>query len=93
MLEAIGRGAAATKYNIYASLSNMPIAYMTIVDGKAYDHWHANGLLVADAAAGLAAVAFFAAVVVSTLPSCCASLKATHNAALANGHPLLWNPC
>ena len=63
VLEAIGRGAAATKYNIYASLSNMPIAYMTIVDGKAYERWHTNGLLVADAAAGLLAVAFFAAVV------------------------------
>ena len=63
VLEAIGRGAAATKYNIYASLSNMPIAYMTIVDGKAYERWHTNGLLVADAATGLLAVAFFAAVV------------------------------
>ena len=29
VLEAIGRGAAATKYNIFASLSNLPIAYMT----------------------------------------------------------------
>jgi MFS family permease len=64
VLEAIGRGAAATKYNIYASLSNMPIAYMTIVDGRAYERWHTNGLLVADAATGLVAVAFFAAVVV-----------------------------
>lgn len=64
VLEAIGRGAAATKYNIYASLSNMPIAYMTIIDGRAYERWHTNGLLVADAVTGLLAVAFFAAVVV-----------------------------
>jgi hypothetical protein len=68
VLEAIGRGAAATKYNIYASLSNMPTAYMTIVDGRAYDHWHANGLLAADAFSGLLAVAFFAAVVFATRP-------------------------
>src|SRR5690349_7130954 len=68
VLEAIGRGAAATKYNIYASLSNMPIAYMTIVDGKAYDRWHANGLLAADALTGLVAVGFFAVVAVATRP-------------------------
>jgi PAT family beta-lactamase induction signal transducer AmpG len=68
VLEAIGRGAAATKYNLYASLSNMPTAYMTIVDGWAYDRWHANGLLGADAFAGLAGVAFFAMVSVVTRP-------------------------
>ncbi len=66
VLEAIGRGAAATKYNIYASLSNMPTAYMTIVDGRAYDNWHANGLLAADALSGLLAVLFFAGVVFAT---------------------------
>ena len=33
VLEAIGGGAAATKYNLYASLANMPIAYLVIVDG------------------------------------------------------------
>jgi MFS family permease len=68
VLEAIGRGAAATKYNIYASLSNMPIAYMTIVDGWGYGRWHANGLLAADALTGLVAVGFFAAVAVATRP-------------------------
>ena len=62
VLEAIGRGAAATKYNLYASLSNMPIAYMTIADGWAYGRWHANGLLAADALSGMVGVAFFAAV-------------------------------
>jgi MFS family permease len=68
VLEAIGRGAAATKYNIYASLSNMPIAYLTIVDGWAYGRWHANGLLAADALSGIVAVAFFAAVSLATRP-------------------------
>jgi MFS family permease len=38
VLEAIGRGAAATKYNIFASVSNMPIWYMTVVLG-----WVAGG--------------------------------------------------
>ena len=52
VLEAIGGGAAATKYNLYASLANMPTAYLTIVDGWAYGRWHANGLLIADGPGG-----------------------------------------
>ncbi len=68
VLEAIGRGAAATKYNLYASLSNAPIAYMTTIEGFAYGRWHANGLLLADAFAGLAAVLFFFAVSAGTRP-------------------------
>lgn len=68
VLEAIGRGAAATKYNLYASLSNMPIAYMTIVDGWGYSGWRADGMLAVDALAGLVAVGFFAIVSVATRP-------------------------
>jgi hypothetical protein len=34
IVDAIGLGAAATKYNVFASLSNMPIAYMTLVAGS-----------------------------------------------------------
>ena len=40
VLEAIGLGAAATKYNAFASLSNMPIAYMTVVEGWAQARWN-----------------------------------------------------
>jgi hypothetical protein len=36
VLEAMGRGAAATKYNAFASLSNFPIWYMTLIEGWAY---------------------------------------------------------
>ncbi len=68
VLEAIGRGAAATKYNVYAALSNVPIMYMTTIEGFAYGRWHANGLLLADALSGLVAVAFFFAVAVGTRP-------------------------
>ena len=77
VLEAIGRGAAATKYNLYASLSNMPTAYMTIVDGWAYDRWHANGLLGADALSGLVAVVFFTAVSIATRPQPIAARSAS----------------
>jgi MFS family permease len=50
VLEAIGKGAAATKYSVYASLSNFPIYYMTNVDGWAHDRWHASGMLFTEAA-------------------------------------------
>jgi MFS transporter, PAT family, beta-lactamase induction signal transducer AmpG len=62
-LEAIGRGAAATKYSLFASLSNMPIGYMTAVDGWAVARWGAGGMLHVEAAVGILAVLFFAAVV------------------------------
>lgn len=68
VLEAIGRGAAATKYNVYACLSNIPLLYMTAYEGKAYDKWHANGLLGADALSGLAGVAIFALVALVLFP-------------------------
>jgi len=49
VLEAMGRGAAATKYNVFASLSNTPIWYMTLVDGWAHTHRGASGMLYAEA--------------------------------------------
>jgi PAT family beta-lactamase induction signal transducer AmpG len=64
-LEAIGRGAAATKYNLLASLSNFPIQYMTVVDGWAQARYGSGGMLYVEAAVGLAAVAFFGMVVVA----------------------------
>jgi len=59
VLEAMGLGAAATKYNLFASLSNMPIAYMTLVDGWAHTRWGAGTMLWTEAAIGAAAVVFF----------------------------------
>ena len=59
VLEAMGLGAAATKYNLFASLSNMPIAYMTLVDGSAHTRWDATAMLCAEAAIGVVAILFF----------------------------------
>ncbi len=67
VLETIGLGAAATKYNLYASLSNMPIAYMTLVDGWAHTRWGAAGLLNVEAAFGVVGIIVFIAVA-SALP-------------------------
>jgi MFS family permease len=61
-LEAIGGGAGATKYNLLASLSNTPIAYMTLVDGWAQKHYGSGGMLNTEAGIGVAAVVLFAAV-------------------------------
>lgn len=62
-LEAIGQGAAATKYNLIASLANAPILTMTLVDSAAQTRWGSGGMLLTEAAAGVGAVAFFYAAV------------------------------
>jgi MFS transporter, PAT family, beta-lactamase induction signal transducer AmpG len=59
VLEAIGRGAAATKYSLLASLSNMPIAWVTLVDGWAYERHGPAALPLADAATGAAGLLAF----------------------------------
>ena len=62
VLEAIGLGAAATKYNLFASLSNMPIAYMTLVAGWAHTRWGATGMLDTEAVICVAAIIVFMAI-------------------------------
>lgn len=49
VLEAMGKGAAATKYNVFAALSNTPIAYMTTIDGHAHERHGAGGMLYTEA--------------------------------------------
>jgi len=66
VLEAIGQGAAATKYNVFASLSNMPIMYMTVVEGWVQTRWNVGAMLFAEAAlAGAGMLVFVAAVALS----------------------------
>jgi hypothetical protein len=47
VLEAIGKGAAATKYNLLAGIANGPIMYLSWLDGKAHV-WHAPAWLPQD---------------------------------------------
>lgn len=63
VLEAMGTGAAATKYNVFASLSNFPIYYMTRVDGWAYTRWGPGGMLNTEAAICIAGMVLFYVVV------------------------------
>ncbi len=58
-LEAIGKGAAASKYNIFAALSNAPIYLMTYVVGIAYAHSGATVMLNTEAAFAVGAIALF----------------------------------
>ena len=60
VLEAIGKGAAATKYSLLASLANMPLSWMTLVAGYSQTHWGNNGMLQSEAAIGGAALVVFA---------------------------------
>ncbi|MEP7353607.1 MAG: MFS transporter [Acidobacteriota bacterium] len=63
VLEIIGTRSAATQYNVLACLSNIPIAYMTTVDGLAQTKWGSSGMLYTEAALGVAAAVFFMAIV------------------------------
>ena len=70
VLETIGAGAAATKYNVFASLSNVPTAYMTLVLGWAHTSWDATVMLTTEAAfAAIGLLVFSAAVRKSRPPS------------------------
>ena len=62
VLEAMGMGAAATKYSLFASLSNFPIVYVTAIDGHAHTRWGSRGMLLAEAATGMAGLVLFVAV-------------------------------
>lgn len=59
VLEAIGRGAAATKYNAYAALSNTPIMYMTTLDGWGHKTFGPAGMLYTEAVMGMIGLALF----------------------------------
>lgn len=65
-LEAIGKGAAATKYNLIASVANMPILVMTLVDGQAQKAFGSGGMLVTEAACAIAAAALYVGVAYGT---------------------------
>ncbi len=58
VLFAIGKGAASGKYAILTSLGNLPVVYMTALNGWAHDHWSASGMLYFEAIITTPAIAF-----------------------------------
>jgi predicted MFS family arabinose efflux permease len=59
VLEAIGKGAAVTKFTIYSALSNAPIYLMIYVDGWAHTRWGPKGMLNTEAVFAVLAVILF----------------------------------
>lgn len=55
-LFAVGRGAASTKYAVLSSFGNLPVIYVTALDGWAHDRYSSAGMLYFEAAIGLIAV-------------------------------------
>jgi MFS family permease len=68
VLEVIGKGAAATKYNLLASLSNIPITYMTKVDGWASVKYGPAKMLFVDAGSEIAGIVVFVLVLLIVRP-------------------------
>jgi MFS family permease len=58
-LEAIGKGAAVTKYNIYAALGNAPIYLMIYIEGWAHTRWGPTGMLNIEALFAVLAIIIF----------------------------------
>ncbi|HEY0436804.1 MAG TPA: MFS transporter [Phenylobacterium sp.] len=65
-LEAIGKGAAGTKFNLISSLSNVPILVVALIDGWAETHFGSTGMLLTEAGLGLGGVAIYSLVAVAT---------------------------
>ena len=65
-LEAIGKGAAGTKFNLISSISNVPVLLVTLVDGWAETRFGATGMLYVEAAMGVAGVAVYGVVALAT---------------------------
>ena len=59
VLGAIGMTSAATKYNLYASLSNFPIWWLGLLLAWVAQDWSESQMLYTEAALGLAAVVLF----------------------------------
>lgn len=58
-LEATGRGAAASKFELYASASYLPMLLMTWILGVSYTKWGASGMLNIEAVVGVVAAVIF----------------------------------
>jgi hypothetical protein len=60
VLDAMGGGSAATKYNVFASLSNFPLWWLGLLLGFVADKWGARRMLLTEAGLGVAGIVVFA---------------------------------
>ncbi len=68
VLEAIGKGSAATKFNLLAAVANVPIAAMTQFDGWLHDRGGTMAMLYGELALPAVTIAAFALFVLLTRP-------------------------
>lgn len=68
VLCAIGRGAASTKYALLSSFGNLPVIYVTALDGWAHDRFGSAGMLFFEALAGIVCVVLAAIAVARLRP-------------------------
>ena len=61
VLDSMGRGSGATKYNVFASLSNFPIWWVGLLLGVAADRYGPRWMLLTESALGAGAVLVFLA--------------------------------
>jgi predicted MFS family arabinose efflux permease len=66
VLEVIGRGAAATKFNLMASVANVPVTYMPVVDGVLHDRYGTNAMFYGEGGLCVAAAVLFALMVMAS---------------------------
>jgi MFS family permease len=66
VLLAIGKGVASTKYALLSSFGNLPVIYVTALDGWAHDRFGSAGMLFIEAGSGILCVAL-AAIAVGVL--------------------------
>jgi len=68
VLEVIGKGAAATKFNLMASVANVPITIMPLIDGLLHDRHGTNAMFYGEAALSVAAALLFGLVILVWRP-------------------------
>ncbi len=68
VLDTIGAGNAATKYNGYASLSNAPITYMGLLLAAAETRFGPTGMLLTESVCGVAGILIFSVAVAAWRP-------------------------
>ena len=66
VLEVIGRGAAATKFNLMASVANVPVTIMPWFDGLMHDRHGTNAMFYGEAGLSVAAAVLFAVIVAAS---------------------------
>ena len=59
VLVSMGSGSGATKYNLFASLSNFPLWWLGLALGAAADRWGPRTMLLTEAAFGVVGVSCF----------------------------------